>query len=312
MERKLINLCFFVVFGTRIGLVFQLFLSDNVGTTFKRTKRSNSWINDQKLLFVRRCLHWECSWKMNWKNKQHIKSNNAARRFCTKIMDYKMAINHTKKRTFNPICKTMVSGLYRMHLKASRSHIWWCLKRDPIMSKKAKCESESEYSQQNITCWFSISKPNRITIQEEFWYNSVAVGFVGSEKSIISSIICKKDIWNQSVICTTSCNMNFCDDRFDDHIVINIDIFLNSFRSVQTSCVFWLRLKNWVQKDEICMMIECTNIVWQKCWTSSASSSTPKHHFSKCLSLLLNCHNKEDTINIDCNIWKSVVFSKLT
>ena len=83
-----INLCFVLMFGWEIGLVFQLFLSDNVGTTFDKTKRIDSWSKTQNLLFNRRCLHWECWCKMNRNTNQHINSNNAAGRFCMKTIDW--------------------------------------------------------------------------------------------------------------------------------------------------------------------------------------------------------------------------------
>ena len=58
------------------------------------------------------------------------------------------------------------------------------------------------------------------------------------------------------------------------------------------------------------MLLECTNMVLQKCRPSFASSSSPKHHFSKFLSQLVNCGNKDGTI-IYRNIRKFVVFSKI-
>ena len=63
-------------------------------------------------------------------------------------------------------------------------------------------------------------------------------------KSRISSIIRKKDIRNQVVVFTVSCNMNFCDDKCDDHTVVGVDFFLNSLRPVQISGVVRLRIKN--------------------------------------------------------------------
>ena len=102
---------------------------------------------------------------------------------------------------------------------------------------------------------------------------------------------------------------NFCDDKCDDHTVVNIEFWLSSFCSVQTSYIVWLCVKNWIEKWQIFFMLWCTNIVWQKCRTSFASFSSPKHHFLKFLPRLLHCHNKEGTISIVWNIWKSVVFS---
>ena len=120
--------------------------------------------------------------------------------------------------------------------------------------------------------------------------------------------ICKSKV----AIFIVMCNTNFCDDQYRDHTVADIVIFLSSFRSVQTSCVVWLRVKNWVGKNEIFIMLGCTNIILQKRQASSASSSAPKHHFSKILSQLLHWCNKEGTIDFECNIWKSVVFGIFT
>ena len=63
-------------------------------------------------------------------------------------------------------------------------------------------------------------------------------------KSTVSSIIREKDIQNQVVVFTVSCNMNFCDNKCDDHIVVTVDFFLNSLHPVQTSDVVRLRIKN--------------------------------------------------------------------
>ena len=118
-----------------------------------------------------------------------------------------------------------------------------------------------------------------------------------------------KETWNQVVIITLCCNMNFCDGEFESDTMVNIDFLLNSFCSVQTSYVVWLCSKNWVEKVQIFTTFGCTNIVWRKCHTSSASSSTTKHHFSNFLPRLLTLHNKEGTSSTECDIWKSVVFS---
>ena len=62
--------------------------------------------------------------------------------------------------------------------------------------------------------------------------------------------IYEKNIGNQVVIFMASCNTNFCDDKCDYHTVVNIEIFLTLFRSVQTSCVGWLRVKIELKKDQ--------------------------------------------------------------
>ena len=121
-------------------------------------------------------------------------------------------------------------------------------------------------------------------------------------------LISEKDIWNIVVIFIVCCNMIFCDNQCDGRTAVSIEFFLMLFCSVQTSCIVCLRVKNWAEKEQIFMMLGCTNIVLQKCRTFCASSSSPKHHFSKFLSLLLQWCNKEGTIHIDGNISKSVVF----
>ena len=86
VKENWINVCFFVVFGWWIGLVFELFLSDNVGTTFRKGKWINWWIDSQQLLFDRRCLHWWYWWELNH-----------ARRFWIKLFDWHNGKKSRKK-----------------------------------------------------------------------------------------------------------------------------------------------------------------------------------------------------------------------
>ena len=70
-------------------------------------------------------------------------------------------------------------------------------------------------------CWCCVAKRSRVWV-------------------VISSI----DRERHRVTVTFGCNMIFYDNEFGDQIVVNIEFFLMLFRSVQISCLSWLRPKN--------------------------------------------------------------------
>ena len=145
--------------------------------------------------------------------------------------------------------------------------------------KEWKCQCRSECSQRKITCWFWISK-RKITVSNQRVSAKYTCNWCyGTMRSRISPDIFEYDIWNQVTIKDVCCNMKFSDSHGNDHRKMNIELFSNCCRSVQTSCLVCSRPKNWVEKNEILIMLGCTSIVWQNRNVSSASSSLTKHHF---------------------------------
>ena len=207
---------------------------------------------------------------------------------------------------FDQRWQTMVFGCHITFL-TNRKVIFQALSNG-IKKRKYQCRSES--SQCKIRCWFWISKRKINVSNQRVLGKDTCNWCYDTMRRGIFLDICENDTWTPVVIHDVCCNMKFYDNKGDDHTKVNIELFLKYCRSVQTSCLICSRVKNWVAKDEILMMLGCTNIVWQNRNTSSASSSLPKHHFWNLFSLMRNWVNKEATIKIDSNIWKSVVFSK--
>ena len=136
----------------------------------------------------------------------------------------------------------MVFGSYTMAVKSFTSYIS-CFLNVKIICQKSKIQFKIlTFTTQHNVLSFDLKtdengkKPQRFgTIWFKWMLNS-------KNKQ---DITCYKQQTHvkQSCNITMSCNTNFCDDTFDDHNVLHIDVFLSWFCSVQTSCIVELRLK---------------------------------------------------------------------
>ena len=82
---------------------------------------------------------------------------------------------------------------------------------------------------------FLITKRNIISVTWSGFMYMVVIHDILIQEAGYHMLLSKTDTSNQVAILTASCNMNFCDASTDDCIMMNNELFLNFFCSVQTS-----------------------------------------------------------------------------